>query len=128
MNAEEIILQVGPITVTNARFIVGGQTFVIRNITSVEFVYHRPSRAGPIALILIGIICALLVYSEPEVQFFMVIGIALATLGLLMLVLSRTTYEISLVTSGGQLKALSSKDKQLVTIVADALNRAIVSA
>jgi Family of unknown function (DUF6232) len=58
----------------------------------------------------------------------MVIGIALATLGLLMLVLSRTTYEISLVTSGGQLKALSSKDKQLVTVVADALNRAIVSA
>jgi hypothetical protein len=127
MNAEEMLLQVGPVTVTTVRFIVRRQTFVIRNITSVEFVYHPVARSGPIALILMGMIAALLFSNNPESQFGIVIGVLLAAAGVVMFIFKRTIYEINLVTSGGQLKALSSTGKDFVAMVADALNRAIVA-
>lgn len=74
-----------------------------------------------------GMIAVLLFSNNPESQFRTVIGVLLAAAGVAMTLFKRTIYEINLVTSGGQLKALSSTGKNFVSMVADALNRAIVA-
>ena len=39
----------GSVHVTNARFVVGAQTYAMRNVTSVKGITIRPGRLGPIS-------------------------------------------------------------------------------
>ena len=88
------------VKVTNARFLVGEQTFAMSNITSVSSSQDRHSRVGPIILLIVGFVmcCASIV----------VAGLIVMAVGVLWLMLQKTKYHVMLRTSGGETKALTS--------------------
>jgi hypothetical protein len=55
---ERIFFEYGDVKVTNARFINGGQTYAMNNVTSVKPYEKKPSRIGGIVVLLIGIAVA----------------------------------------------------------------------
>ncbi len=111
----------GNIWVTNARFIVYGQTYAMNGVTSVRQLVTRPSRFGPICLIIIGLLC-LLGGSGTSVFFCLVfIGI-----GALWWVTQKPTWTVVLSSSSGEHRALTSPNQAFIQGVVDALNTSIV--
>jgi hypothetical protein len=62
MSTETIFFQEGEILVTNARFVVGSQTFAMRTITSVKGEMTPANFTGAVLLILIGLLIALVAF------------------------------------------------------------------
>ena len=56
MMTEKTFFNYDGVRVTNTRFIVDGQTFVMSNITSVTPMEQKPNRIIPALLMLIGIV------------------------------------------------------------------------
>jgi len=106
------------VKVTNARFIVGSQTYAMSNITSVKASEDSPGRFTPIACVVVGVACLF-----GSVKEF---GIFLILLGGVWLACLKTTYYVSLTTAGGESKALSSEQREYIEKVVAALNNAIV--
>lgn len=105
------------VKVTNARFLVDGQTFAMSNITSVSTAQDDPSRFGPIIVMIIGFaMCASNV----------VAGLIVAAIGALWWWKQKSTYHVMLRTAGGETKALTSSQEDYVRKVIEALNDAIV--
>jgi hypothetical protein len=115
---EKLFFEHETVKVTNSRFIVDGQTFAMNNITSVKALVKKPSRIGPVLLIIVG---ALLAFNAPP------IGIIVALPGVIWLLLQKTVYHIMLHTSGGETSALKSYQRPYVDQVVGALNNAIVA-
>lgn len=119
---ESALFQEGNVTVTNARFMVGSQTYAIRNITSVE---KRTKKAPKLFCIVVGaILAAIGGYGNQgigNVSMF-VIGIILLIAGVLM----KHKYFVVLHTSASQMQALESKNQGYINKVINALNSAIL--
>ena len=110
----------GNVRVTNSRFISGGQTYAMSGITSVKQDVQKPKYGGLIILGLIGFIT-------------LAIGGNAVWIGLLMMVIAiavgislKADYFVILHSSSGEMKALTSKDKEFISRVVDAINQAIV--
>ena len=114
---EKLFFEYEGVKVTNARFMVDGQTFAMNNITSVKTVAKKPSRIGPILLILVG--AGMAFQAAP-------LGAIVALPGVVWLFLQKTMYHIMLHTSGGETSALKTKQSDYATKVVTALNEAIV--
>jgi predicted RNA-binding Zn-ribbon protein involved in translation (DUF1610 family) len=56
---EKVFFEYEGVRVTNTRFVVDGQTFAMNNVTSVKPFEKRPSRVGPVILIVLGVLSAL---------------------------------------------------------------------
>ena len=112
----------GSVHVTNARFVVGAQTYAMRNVTSVKGITIRPGRLGPIAL---GLLAAAFVLSFELMP--MVIGLILANLAAFLYFYRKTTHAVVLTTSGGEIKAYESQEMKEISRILDALNQAIVN-
>ncbi len=106
------------VKVTNARFISGGQTYVMSNVTSVKPYEAKPSRTGSIVVLLIGLV----VMS----QSFLV-GMLIAGAAAYYLYSQKTKYHILLATSAGETKALVTYQRDYLDKVIAALNNAIVA-
>jgi hypothetical protein len=106
----------GGITVTKTRFVVEGQTFALAGITSVRGAEIAPSRAGPIALLIVGVLL-LVVY----VGILMVIG------AVVWLFLQKPTFAVVLTAAGGEVKAYNSSDRRFIGRVIEALTQAIIA-
>lgn len=114
---EKTFFEYEDVKVTNARFLVDGQTFAMNNITSVKSALTRPSKVLPILTMVIGLlICASSV----------VVGLLVLAAGAFWLWKQKTMYHVVLNTSGGEMKALSSYQEGYVRKVVKALNDAIV--
>ncbi|MCX7289640.1 DUF6232 family protein [Janthinobacterium sp.] len=87
------------VTVTNARFMVDGETHAISGITSVKLGVKKPNRILPAALMIFE---------------------------LLALCFQRTHYTVTLASASGEHRALKSKVKPFVSEVVEAINQAIV--
>ncbi len=105
------------VKVTNARFVVDGQTFAISNITSVKPLEEPPKRLGGVLLLLCGFI------TLTQNAFFGVPVIALVSYYLYK---QKPTYHVMLRTSGGENKALTTHQRDDLNKVVEALNEAIV--
>ena len=117
---EKVFLEEGGVTVTNARFIVPAQTYAMSGITSVKSYEKKPSRRGPITLIVIGGIAVL------SGKDALAGGIILLVLALLWWVLSKTEFQVKLSTASGEATALRSKNSSWIRRVVNALNEAII--
>ena len=129
------------VTVTTSCFIVGSQTYVVRNITSVDVAYIPPSRSIPVSLLLVGIVpLAIEHFASKEWNNFItsrgsvvssynwnLIGIAIVVLALLWLFAQSKRYIIVLRTSGGEVEALESTKRKHIESVVSALNQSIIS-
>lgn len=125
MADESVFFQSGDIMVTNARFIVGAQTFAMSGITSVHGVETPAGYAVSVTLILLGLLLTLTL---------VVGGFGAGILGLLMLafgiwlaVRRKTTFAVVLRTAGGEVTAYQSADREHIAQVIRALNDSIVS-
>ena len=118
--AEQTFLDEGGVTVTNARFVVPGQTYAMSGITSVKNAVESPSKKGPIILIILGVLFLLAGKSAilPAILF---IGSGIAWL-----MLSKPTYNVQLHSASGEAKAFQSKEKGSIDKIISALNEAII--
>lgn len=113
---EQKIFENGDVVVTDKRFIVGGRTYSVANITSVRALERTPNRIIPIIIVVLG----LLTISRLQGG-----AIFLIALGALWLFLAKKSYHVGVTTAAGEVQALTTRDEQLVTEVVQALNRAI---
>jgi hypothetical protein len=114
MTEEHVFLSEGGVTVTNARFTYGGQTYAMANVTSVK--PAKGSLKWAIILLAIAFGCG----ANHAWQYMVLFGLA----GILA-IWFRTTWVI-LHTAGAEQKALASNNASFVAKVIAAVNDAIV--
>jgi len=121
MKEEQVFLNEGGVTVTNARFIVPSQTYAMSGITSVKTYEKTPSRNGPLILIIIGVLMALGGKQEAigAVVFVLVLAVV-------WWIFQKIEYQVRLSTASGEATALKSKDADWIIRVVNALNEAII--
>lgn len=115
--AEQTFFEYDDVKVTNARFISGGQTYAMSNVTSVKAYEQKPKRLLPIIVLVIGSVVAINVHIP---------GIAIAAAAAIYLYLQKTVYHVMLATSGGETSALKTHQREYLRKVVTALNEAIV--
>lgn len=120
MTEEKTFFQYEDVAVTNARFMVGAQTFAMSNITSVKASRQDPSRFWPIALIVFGLLALV---ANASIWLVGIFGGA----GVVWLLSQKTMYHVMLMTAGGETSALSSEQREYIEKVVKALNDAIVA-
>ena len=114
---EKIFFEYEGVKITNARFVVDGQTFAMNNVTSVNSITEPPNR-------LWGIVCLLIGFAAvTENAFF---GIPMIALSIYFLYKQQTVYHVMLRTAGGETKALTTYQKDYLGKVVAALSNAIV--
>ena len=115
---ERTFFEQGDVKVTNARFVSGGQTYAMSNVTSVKPFEKKPPRALGIILALVGL--GVMVGSS-----FM-FGLVLLGLGLAVLFLVKPVYHVLLATSAGETRALMTKNREYLNQVVQAVNEAMI--
>lgn len=113
------IFEEGNVKVTNARFVVDGQTYAMNSVTSVRQFEKKPQRIWPISVFLVGLVIAFGGGSGIFGSIVMAVGVALW-------VIQRTEFSVLLSTASGEARALASKDGAYILRVVSALNTAIV--
>lgn len=96
---EKTFFEYEGVKVTNARFVVDGQTFAMSNVTSVNPVTQPPKRLWGFLLPIIGIATLM------QNAFF---AIPMVALSIYFLYKQRAAYHVMLRTSGGETKALTT--------------------
>ncbi len=114
---EKTFFEYEGVKVTNARFVVDGQTFAMSNVTSVNPLTVPPKRLWGYVLLIIGIGTLI-----PN-PFF---GVPIIAIAAYVIYKQKPTYHIMLRTSGGETKALTTYQRQYLDKVVSALNEAIV--
>src|ERR1700754_3291826 len=118
---ERMFFTQGNVSVSNARFIVSGQTYAMNGVTSVKQSVTKPSRTGPVILFIIGL---LPLFSGTGGG--VVITVALIIGAVLWWRNQQPLYTVVLSSSSGEAQALSSQDSKYIASVIDALNHSIV--
>ena len=116
---ETVFFDQGEVRVTNARFIVRGQTYAMNGVTSVKQIVRHPSRSGPAILGLIGL---LLIISGAGAIF----GLMLVVLALFWGLKQKADWIVVLSSASGETQALTSQDRPYIEGVINALNESIV--
>jgi len=105
------------IKVTNNRFIVKDSTYVLANITKIE---RKSYFSGMTYLaFILGIVGVI------YMSISLVIGFSIIFLSILIYKIAKKIYQVNLVTSSGAIMAYSSKNKQSVDEILEALNDAV---
>ncbi len=115
---EVFFLNEGGVQVTNTRFVLPKQTFAMSGITSVQSDEDKPSKTGPIILIIIGLIC---LFNDAVGA-----GLAIIGFGALIIYTLKTNYHVLLQTASGEAKALSSTNGEWINKVVHSLHESIV--
>ncbi|PZQ16466.1 MAG: QacE [Rhodanobacter denitrificans] len=115
---EKIFFDRGGVSVSNARFIVNGQTYAMNGVTSVKQGVNNPSRAWPL---LLGLLAIVVLLNEGSVW-----GGLLLVVAILWWVAQKPEWIVVLNSSSGETKALSSADQSYIKGVIEALNQSII--
>ena len=132
MKNETVFLNGNGFLVTNTRFEVPGQTYVMGGVTSVKITKTVPSKRQPIMLILFGSFFFLaanavaIIHSEALVTIYSCCGLILLLFGWLALRSKKTVYHLVLTTAGGEQKATSSTNAKFMESLRIALTNAII--
>ena len=114
---EQTFFEHEDVKVTNARFVSGGQTYAMSNITSIKPMEQKPSRFGGVVVLLIGLIALTASFS---------VGAIIVAAAAFYLYSQKTVFHILLSTSAGETKALMTYQRNYLNQVVSALNEAIV--
>ncbi|MFE8048642.1 DUF6232 family protein [Brenneria goodwinii] len=109
------------VSVTNARFRVGENTYAMNGVTSVKRGKTNPSKAGAVILGIIGVLMVL----SGSVSVKIIGGIMLIV-AVLWFKAIKPEYIVFLNSSSGESQALSSKNEKYINDVINALNESIV--
>jgi hypothetical protein len=116
---ETTFFQYEDVRVTNARFVVGSQTFALSNITSVKSYEQSPNRLWPIAFVIVGVI-VVMGGAAP-------VGLLFLAIGGVWWYLQKSLFQVRLATAGGETTALESEQRDYIQKIVEALNAAIVA-
>ena len=125
--AEQVFYEAPGVTVTNARFVVGEQTYVMHHITAVKPLRVDPGSGAPVLLLVLGVLLLLFWFFDREALAFVIFGSLLVLTGLAVLLTLKAKRSVVLTTEGGEIRALESADGQVIDKTIDALNAAIVA-
>ncbi|WP_052338400.1 DUF6232 family protein [Luteimonas huabeiensis] len=117
---EKIFFDRNGVSVSNARFIVHGQTYAMNGVTSVKQAVKHPSRLGPIVLGLIGLIALI----NGGGGIFL--GIVLLAATVFWWVRQKPEWIVVLNSSSGETQALTSEDRSYINGVIEALNQSVI--
>jgi hypothetical protein len=126
MADESTFFQSRGIAVTNARFIVGAQTFAMHGITSVQGVETPASYGWPALLTLVGLIIMALSLFGGEIGVG-VFGVLLFAAGIWLFTRQKPKFAVVLRTAGGEVTAYESRNRDHIAEIIRALNEAIIS-
>lgn len=115
---ERIFFEYGDVKVTSSRFINGGQTYAMNNVTSVKPYEKKPNRTGGVIVLLIGLI---IMFNSS-----LITGLLITAAAAYYLYQQKTIYQILLATSAGETTALVTYQRDYMSDVIAALNNAIV--
>ena len=122
---EKTFFEYEDVKVTNARFIIGAQTFAMSSITSIKTVTDKPSKFWGIVILVIGLLTVALGLHKTAIGVVTVGGL-LVVASTFHLYRQKTAYHVILNTSGGKTKAFTTYQSNYLTKVVGALNEAIV--
>lgn len=125
MADENSFFNSGDIAVTNARFVVGSQTFAMRGITSVQGVKTPVNYIGAVLLGLLALFMSLALFRGE--YFLGIIGVLLLIADIFIIIRSRPTFCVVLRTAGGEVTAYKSKNHDHIAQIIQALNQAMIS-
>ena len=130
--AEQTFFSSENVTVTQARFIVGGQTYAMQGVTSVRRSLVQPSKFWPIITLLLGVIAVLVSFALFSNSIgagivFLLIGAGFIAGGVFWLRSLKATHFVILNSASGESRALWSKNEPYIAQVVDALNNAIIA-
>lgn len=111
----------GHTVVTNARFIVDGQTYAMNGVTSVKQGIKPADKKTGIWLVVIGIILFLVASGGAKL-----IGLVLLSVGAWLIYKAKPIASVILQSSSGEVQALSSENLSFISNVVSALNQAII--
>lgn len=115
---EAVFFEYDDVKVTSARFINGGQTYAMNNVTSVKPFEKKPSRIGGLLVLLLGI--GIMATSS------FAVGFLISAAATFYLYQQKTIYHVLLSTSAGETTALVTYQRSYLDKVISALNNAIV--
>jgi hypothetical protein len=118
---ETVFFNQGGVSVSNARFIVHGQTYAMNGVTSVKQGVKHPSRGAPVVLGIVGLL--LLLGGSTTSVVWAVIILAIAALWW---VKQKSEWIVVLNSSSGEAQALRSQDRSYIDGVIGALNQSII--
>lgn len=116
---EKIFFQDANVTVTQSRFIVDGKTYAMRNISSVSNYRIVKSKAIPVLITAIGILCLF----DNALRGY---GAIMALVGGIWWYLLKDEYSVRINSNSGESNAFRSKDEYYVQTIVDAVANAIV--
>lgn len=125
---EQVLYQVDGdnVTVTTARFVVGGTMYPIRNITAVQLVRGEPSRALA-WLIAMGIPLALWVMTTRGSELLGLILLGASGIGFFAAYLTaKGPLVVRVATSGGQVDAVTTDNEERAKAIVGALHHATI--
>lgn len=111
----------GHTVVTNARFIVDGQTYAMNGVTSVKQGIKPADKKTGIWIVIIGIILFLATSGSAKL-----IGLVLIAIGAWLIYQAKPIASVILQSSSGEVQALSSENVSFISNVVSALNQAII--
>lgn len=125
MSTEKQYFQHEDVTVTSTRFIVGPQTFAMRNITSVNSLEVEPNAKPPFYLLMLGLFVALVGFGNSSI-WAGVLGLGIIAYSVNWFWKQRPTFAVILTTAGGEVNAYESQSHNLISDIVAALNLSIV--
>ncbi|MGY3948791.1 QacE [Aeromonas allosaccharophila] len=118
---EQVFFSDDKVSVSNSRFIVNGQTYVMNSVTSVKSKIQTPQRGAEILIGLFGV--AIMFIGS----WWTVAGLVILAYAAKIWRENKTTYSVILSTAAGQNKALVSTEPNYIDTIVRSLNDAIVS-
>jgi Family of unknown function (DUF6232) len=125
MSTERTYFQQGDVTVTSARFIVGSQTFAMRNITSVQTVEIEPDSPNPGYLMILGCVIAVIGFANSSISTG-ILGLVIVAAGGYWSWHQTSTFSVVLTTAAREVSAYTSQNRKFIATIVEALNLSIV--
>lgn len=129
--AEENIYVDNYVSVKTARIIISGTTYALRNITSVRMTVTPADQRAATVLIIIGVIGLLgsVAAFGNDVGCGVVVllgGGAMVAGGIIAALKAKPSYDVTIASSAGEIRALTSKNKDYISKIVAAINEAFV--
>jgi hypothetical protein len=127
MTDEIAVYQDDNIHVTNLRAMLQGKTYAMANVTSVSmFTQFGNKTPGVIVAVLGGLMLLGALPSSEMRGCFGIFGLLMLVIGIAIAAAANDVYWVRIGSASGETNALSSRDRDYIQRVVDAMNEAIV--
>jgi len=126
--AEEIsIFRDANIHVTNLRAMLQDKTYAMANVTSVSMFTQSPDNTGAAILVGLGALIFLAGFGSESIRgCSFTFGPIMLVIGAAILLTSKNVYWVRIGSASGETNAISSRDRDYIMRIVNAMNEAIV--